>query len=129
MRKVTLHEEADAEVNEAAKYYEEREPGLGLLFLAAVEEAVEKVLANPEAFQLVGDEIRRKIIGRFPYSLLYVIEPDRIRVIAVAHQRSAGLDTGSIEHRPVTTSRTPLVILFPTLYSPNVSAQPRRVVR
>ena len=87
MRKVTLHEEADAEVNEAAKYYEEREPGLGLLFLAAVEEAVEKVLANPEAFQLVGDEIRRKIIGRFPYSLLYVIEPDRIRVIAVAHQK------------------------------------------
>jgi plasmid stabilization system protein ParE len=87
MRKVTIHEEADAEVNEAAKYYEEREPSLGLLFLAAVEEAVEKVLANPEAFQLVGDEIRRKIIGRFPYSLLYVIEPDRIRVIAVAHQK------------------------------------------
>jgi plasmid stabilization system protein ParE len=87
MRKVTLHEEADAEVNEAAKYYEERVPGLGLLFLAVVEEAVEKVLANPEAFQLVGDEIRHKLIRRFPYSLLYVIEPDRIRVIAVAHQK------------------------------------------
>ena len=87
MRKVTLHEEADAEVNEAAKYYEERVPGLGLLFLAVVEEAVEKVLANPEAFQLVGDEIWHKLIRRFPYSLLYVIEPDRIRVIAVAHQK------------------------------------------
>ena len=87
MRRVTLHEEADAEVNEAAKYYEERVPGLGLLFLAAVEEAVEKVLADPEAFQLVGDEIRHKLIRRFPYSLLYVIEPDRIRVIAVAHQK------------------------------------------
>jgi plasmid stabilization system protein ParE len=87
MRKVTLHEEADAEVNEAAKFYEERVPGLGLLFLAAVEEAVEKVLANPEAFQLVGDEIRHKLIRRFPYSLLYVTEPDRIRVIAVAHQK------------------------------------------
>ena len=87
MRRVTLHEEADAEVNEAAKYYEERVPGLGLLFLAVVEEAVEKVLANPEAFQLVGDEIRHKLIRRFPYSLLYVIEPDRIRVSAVAHQK------------------------------------------
>ncbi|MEK8035972.1 MAG: type II toxin-antitoxin system RelE/ParE family toxin [candidate division NC10 bacterium] len=84
---MTLHEEADAEVNEAAKYYEERVPGLGLLFLAAVEEAVEKVLADPEAFQLVGDEIRHKLIRRFPYSLLYVIEPDRIRVSAVAHQK------------------------------------------
>jgi plasmid stabilization system protein ParE len=87
MSKVTFHEAASAEVNEAAKYYEERVPGLGLLFLAAVEEATEKVLANPEAFQLVGDEIRHKLIRRFPYSLLYVIEPDRIRVIAVAHQK------------------------------------------
>ncbi|HEX5645389.1 MAG TPA: type II toxin-antitoxin system RelE/ParE family toxin [Nitrospira sp.] len=87
MSKATFHEAASAEVNEAAKYYEERVPGLGLLFLAAVEEAAEKVLANPEAFQLVGEEIRHKLIRRFPYSLLYVIEPDRIRVIAVAHQK------------------------------------------
>lgn len=87
MRLVTFHEEAAAEVDEGAKYYEERVPGLGLLFLAAVEEASEKVLANPEAFQLVGDEIRHKVIRRFPFSLLYVIEPDRIRVIAVAHQK------------------------------------------
>jgi plasmid stabilization system protein ParE len=87
MSKVTFHEAASAEVNEAAKYYEERVSGLGLLFLAVVEEATEKVLANPEAFQLVGDEIRHKLIRHFPYSLLYVIEPDRIRVIAVAHQK------------------------------------------
>ena len=66
---------------------EERIVGLGLLFLAAVEEATKKVLANPEAFQPVSDEIRHKLISRFPYSLLYVIEPDRIRIIAVAHQK------------------------------------------
>lgn len=51
MRAMTFHEEARAEVNEAAKYYEGRVPGLGLLFLVALEEAGEKVLANPEAFQ------------------------------------------------------------------------------
>ena len=44
MRAMTFHEEASAEVNEAAKYYEDRVPGLGLLFLVALEEAVEKVL-------------------------------------------------------------------------------------
>jgi plasmid stabilization system protein ParE len=87
MRVVTIHEEAAAETNEAAKYYEERVSGLGLLFLAAVEEATEKVRANPEAFQLVGKEIRHKPIRQFPYSLLYALEPDRIRIIAVAHQK------------------------------------------
>ena len=43
MRAMTFHEEASAEVNEAAKYYEERVPGLGLLFLVALEEAVEAI--------------------------------------------------------------------------------------
>lgn len=37
--------------------------------------------------QLVGDEVRHKLLIRFPYSILYVIEPDRIRVVAVAHQK------------------------------------------
>jgi toxin ParE1/3/4 len=87
MRNVTFHEEAAAEVTEAAKYYEERVPGLGLLFLAEVEAGTKEVLANPEAFQLVGVEIRHKLLRRFPYSLLYVIGSNQIQVIAVAHQK------------------------------------------
>ncbi|KAF0220519.1 MAG: plasmid stabilization [Geobacteraceae bacterium] len=87
MKKVTFHEEADAEVRDAARYYEERAPDLGLSFLADVEEAVEEIQENPEAFPLVGEEIHRKIVRHFPYNLLYVIEPDRIRIIAAAHQK------------------------------------------
>jgi len=87
MRKVTFHEDANAEMNDAAQYYEERAFGLGLSFLDAVEEAVHKVLENPEACQLVGNEVRHKLLMRFPYSVLYVIEPDRIRVVAIAHQK------------------------------------------
>jgi len=87
MRKVTFHEDAETEMNEAARYYEERALGLGMSFLDAIEEAVDQVLANPEAYQLVGDDVRHKILRRFPYSVLYAIEPDRIRVMAVAHQK------------------------------------------
>lgn len=79
MSKATFHEDANAEMNDAAQYYEERAFGLGLSFLDAVEEAVDKILENPEACQLVGDEVRHKLLMRFPYSVLYVIEPDRIR--------------------------------------------------
>lgn len=62
-------------------------PGLGVLFLGALEGAVQTILAHPEAYQLVGSEIRRYLVRRFPYSLLYVVESDRIRVLAVAHQK------------------------------------------
>jgi len=57
MRKVTFHEDAETEMKEAARYYEERALGLGMSFLYAVEEAVEQALANPEAYQLVGDDV------------------------------------------------------------------------
>lgn len=72
MRVLTFHEEAGAEIIEAATYYEERMPGLGMLFLGALDEAVQNVLAHPDACQLVGSEIRRSLMRRFPYSLLYV---------------------------------------------------------
>ena len=72
MKTVTFHEDANAEMNDAAQYYEKRTFGLGLSFLDAVEDAVDKILENPEACQLVGDEIRHKLFIRFPYSILYV---------------------------------------------------------
>ncbi len=88
MRKITFHEEADSEVYEAAIYYEDSAPELGLAFLDEIEKASTLILANPMAYQSVGGEVRRALVARFPYSILYVIEPDdRIRVIAVAHQK------------------------------------------
>jgi plasmid stabilization system protein ParE len=72
---------------EASVFYEEKASGLGSAFLDSVEEAIVKIRENPKAYQLVGKEIRRKILVRFPYSILYVNEPDRIRIVAIAHQR------------------------------------------
>ena len=87
MRSVWFHADANAEMTEAAQYYEQRAFGLGLSFLDAVEAAVEKVLQEPEAYGLVGAEIRRKLVDRFPYSLLYAIDGERIRIVAVAHHK------------------------------------------
>ena len=85
MRKATLHTDDAVEMNEAARYYEERAQGLGLSFIAAVERSVDQIIANSEAYKLVGEDIRRKIMKGFPYSLLYAIEGDRILIVAVAH--------------------------------------------
>jgi len=87
MNKVTFHEDAESEMMEAAQYYEEKANGLGLSFLDTVEQAVDQVLENPLSCQLVGDRIRHKILRRFPYSLLYMVEPDLIRILAVAHHK------------------------------------------
>ncbi|MCD4804330.1 MAG: type II toxin-antitoxin system RelE/ParE family toxin [Desulfobacterales bacterium] len=79
--------EADEEFREAARYYEHECPGLGLTFIAAVHKAISWIMGNPMAATPVGSGIRSKVVGRFPYSILYAVEGNVLVIIAVAHQR------------------------------------------
>ena len=76
---------------EAARWYEQHRVGLGLEFLAAVEAAVVRIEENPRigsrAPGVDDDEIRRVFVHRFPYHLVYIELPDRLQVLAVAHDR------------------------------------------
>lgn len=87
MKGVTFHEDARAEFAEAAHYYEDRVPGLGSAFTDDVEQGLEIIALNPKSSERVSDNLRRKVLLRFPYSLIYAEEPDRIRVLAVAHHK------------------------------------------
>ena len=73
------------EFNEAIEWYETHEPGLGLDFAAEVHAAVQRALAFPLAWQEMGGDIRRALVHRFPYGVLYVLERDRLLIIAVMH--------------------------------------------
>ena len=85
--KVSFHELAEFELNDAIVFFETERDGLGLRFLTAVEAAVAQFRDHPEASPLIIQDIRRKVLRRFPYSILYSIKPDRIRILAVANQR------------------------------------------
>ena len=86
-----ISEEAYAEMAEAARWYERNRVGLGLEFLAAVDAAVARIEENPRIGSRtpgVDDEdIRRVFVGRFPYHVVYIELPDRLQVLAVAHDR------------------------------------------
>ena len=87
MKPITFHPDAEAEINEAARYYEDRSPGLGSELLGEVERALGLISRNPEACQRVGRRARRRSLWRFPYNLIYAVYPDRIRIVAFAHQK------------------------------------------
>ena len=84
---VIFHEEAGAELFEAARYYEERGQGLGYALIEDVEQAVRELSESPLSCPTIGTVLRRRIVRRFPYSLLYVVETERIVVMVVAHQK------------------------------------------
>ena len=87
MKQVTFHEDARAELAEASHYYEDRVPGLGQALIDDVEKGVEEILDHPEACERVSKKMRRKVLNRFPYGLIYAVEPDRIRIMAIAHHK------------------------------------------
>lgn len=78
-----FHPEAEAEFLEAIAYYEERGTGLGLDFSAEVYGAIQRVLAFPMAWQVLDGDVRRVLVSRFPYGVLYTMEDDFIWIVAV----------------------------------------------
>jgi len=77
---------AEAESQEAAQWYEERSQGLGVAFLEVVEQALADISENPFRFPVVHKDIRRALLGRFPYGVFFRVKPGRIRVIAIMRQ-------------------------------------------
>ena len=78
---------AEIEMVEAAVYYEVQVRGLGAAFLAKTESAVRDVAARPQAWPIMRNGIRKRLVHRFPYAVLYRPDPDEIVVVAVMHQR------------------------------------------
>lgn len=78
---------AEQEMFDAACYYERQAPGLGADFLTKIEYALNDIASAPERWPVVHDCIRRRLMQRFPYSLLYRIDPNEIVILAVMHQK------------------------------------------
>ena len=83
--KFSFHPEAHAEFNEAAIYYCDKSPSLASAFLTEIENAIEKIVENPELYREIDEDIRRCLTRRFPYAVLYTIENNYILILAVMH--------------------------------------------
>ena len=72
---------------EAALYYQSKAAGLGVDFLSEVERAVKSIAESPNTWPILEGELRRRLVRRFPFGILYKVESEEIVVIAVAHLR------------------------------------------
>ena len=74
---------ARQEMDESIAWYENERAGLGLEFAAEIEKSLNTIVVNPEQFRQVRGEIRRSVSLRFPFTIHFLIESDRIVVLAV----------------------------------------------
>ena len=69
--KFYFHEEAQTEFDKAVAYYEECRSGLGLEFSQEVYAAIARVVQFPEAWSPMTKNIRRCLVNRFPFGVIY----------------------------------------------------------
>jgi toxin ParE1/3/4 len=81
-RELILDPEAEAEIANAALWYDRRKPGLGLDFVRAVDSALDAVQRNPLQYQLIWKQYRRVGVARFPYGLIYRVTNREIIVLS-----------------------------------------------
>lgn len=84
--KSRFHDAAEAELTEAVAYYDGKALGLGDQFLAEVKSATRNIEEYPEIAPIVDLGVRAKLLVRFPYSLVYVVDENGLFILAVAHQ-------------------------------------------
>ena len=83
MARRSFHPLAERELNDAALYYEHESPGLGVSFLDEVERYIEDIAGNPERWPKIRGQVRRRLLRRFPYAILYSVNTDGIRILAI----------------------------------------------
>lgn len=87
MKYPSLHAIAKTDIRDATYYYEQQRKGLGKNFLNEVYQYIEKIAENPLSNPLLFGNVRRCVLKRFPYNLLYRIRKDGgVRVLSITHQ-------------------------------------------
>ena len=76
-----------SELRQAIEYYEERENGLGASFLSEIENTIDRILQNPNAWNPLSQRTRRCRTHRFPFGLIYQIRTNEILITSVMDLR------------------------------------------
>ena len=85
MKTVRFHADAEAEMIEAAVYYETQQENLGKRFLASVQDALNRIQINPLLYQVVERDVRRCVTKTFPFGVLFMVLSEQVVIVAVAH--------------------------------------------
>ena len=83
--KIIFDQLAQLELDDASEYYECKTPGLGIRFRDEIKHAVRRIREYPYAWGKEKNDVRKYLLHKFPYKILYSIEPGYLYIIAIAH--------------------------------------------
>jgi toxin ParE1/3/4 len=87
VNRIRFHELGSRELLDARDYYDNLVYRLGEKFVIEVERCLNIIKTNPLAYPVVKQNVRKAVVIKFPYSILYRVEKDNIYILAVMHQK------------------------------------------
>jgi toxin ParE1/3/4 len=76
---------ARLQIAEATDWYDNQSPGRGDDFLRSLQDTIESICRNPYQYQVLRGELRRALLRRFPYLIIYAVSGDEVTVLRCVH--------------------------------------------
>ena len=86
-RRLVLREEALSDVESAASWYDDQQPGLGDDFVTEARKLFQQIAEQPARFRAVNNEVRRAPLQRFPYAAYFFVDEEQVLILTLVHKR------------------------------------------
>ena len=84
---IRLRPEAELEIEEAFEFYSRESPRIAEQFLNEIDASFKKIQNAPELYPRYTKNTRRRVLGSFPFSVIYQEKEEVILVVAIAHAK------------------------------------------
>lgn len=85
--RVVIDSQAEAEARESFLWYRDRSLAAARGFQIAMDEAIDSLSRAPYRWPEVEPGIRRRLLSRFPYSVLYSADEHTVTIVALMHHK------------------------------------------
>lgn len=86
-KRFRFHPEARQDIRDATTWYRERNPIVATQFRITVSDAVRHIVQAPQRWPKYLHGTRRLVLHRYPFSVIYLDDPDAVTIVAVAHSK------------------------------------------
>jgi plasmid stabilization system protein ParE len=76
---------AQAEFDQATDWYAARNAALARDFVARVDAVIERIAKTPKIHTVIYGDVRKSIVSRFPFIVLYREEAGELLIVSIFH--------------------------------------------
>lgn len=85
MIELSFHPGVAIDIKGSFEWYEKELNGLGHSFISELEDAYEAIIHSPNVWANFEYGFKRYLLTRFPFSVIYKVDKERVFIIAVMH--------------------------------------------